>query len=278
MAQEEKLKALGYSAADQMIISAAHEIKDNDIVYVGVGLPMVATSLAMYTHAPSCTIITQNGIVRTTHFPLNQSTDIQSMADHLPGLFSVMCAGQAGFISTGFLGAGQIDRYGNVNSTVVGDYRNPVHRWAGSGGGNDVMSFCKRTIITIRQSKRRFLEKVDFITTPGYLDGRPGQREKEGLPPNTGPSAVITDLGVYGFEDGEMVLKTIHRGVGVTLDKIMAEASWDIKISPDLTDTVPPTEEELRMLREKVDPEKAWVDGRRRAQLPPEEQKDRDSI
>jgi acyl CoA:acetate/3-ketoacid CoA transferase beta subunit len=256
MTQERTANA--YTAADQMVVSAAREIRDNDIVYVGVGLPMQAGLLAKNYHAPNCTIVIENGIVRSNLFPIPRATDTlgsQSFADQLSGLFYVMCLGQAGHINTGFLGAGQIDRHGNVNDTCVGDYRKPIHRWPGSGGGNDIMSSCGRTIVILEQDKRRFLEKVDFITCPGYLDGKRGRREEIGLRPNTGPSAVITNLGIYGFEDGEMVLMSVHAGVGVTLDKVKAEVSWDLKISPKLKDTDPPTEEELRIFREKIE----WV-------------------
>ncbi len=259
-------KDAGYSATDQMIVSAARQIKDNEVVYVGVGLPMLATMLAKNFHAPNCTVVIQNGTVRKSLFPLPAGTDtlgVQTMSDLLTSLFYVNCLGQAGYINTGFLGAGQVDRYGNINDTVVGDYRNPVHRWPGSGGANDVMSICKQTIIIVRQSKRRFPEKVDFITCPGYLDGKPGQREEIGLIPNTGPRAVITNLGIYVFEDREVVLKSIHSGVGVTIDQVKAEVGWDIRVASDFGDTEPPTEEELRIFREKVDPEQTWAGGRR---------------
>ena len=256
-----------YTAADQMVVAGAHQIRANDVVYIGLGLPFLSALLAKYTHAPGCTIIIENGIVRTTGFELPAATDTlgsQTMSDQLTGLFYISCLGQAGYISTGFIGAGQVDRYGNVNDTVVGDYHKPVHRWAGSGGANDVMSFCQRTITMLRQSKRRFPEKVDFITCPGYLDGRPGQREAAGLIPGTGPSMVITDMGCYVFEDGEMTLKSIHSGVGITLEQIKAGVDWDIRISSELEETTPPTEEELRILREKVDPKQIWVGGKRR--------------
>ncbi|MFC1949870.1 CoA-transferase subunit beta [Chloroflexota bacterium] len=255
-----------YIDTDQMVVSAARQIRDSDVVYTGVGLPMLAALQAKHTHAPNCTIVIQNGIIRASLFPHPGATDTlgsQALADQLDGLFYVNCLGQAGFISTGFLGAGQIDRYGNVNDTAAGDYRNPVHRWAGSGGGNDVMSFCDRTIIIVRQSRRRFLEKVDFITCPGYLDGRPGQREEIGLRPNTGPSVVITNLGIYTFEDQEMTLKSIHGDVGVTPEQVKAEVSWDLKVADQLEDTLPPTDEELRVFRETVSPGKVWVGGRR---------------
>ncbi len=255
-----------YTAVDQMVTAASHQIHRNDVVYVGLGLPFLAALLAKYTHAPDCTIIIENGIIRTTCFELPAATDTlgsQWMAEQLAGLFYISCLGQAGYISTGFIGAGQVDRYGNVNDTCVGDYHQPVHRWAGSGGANDVMSFCQRTITMLRQSRRRFPEKVDFITCPGYLDGIKGQREAAGLPAGTGPSMIITDLGCYTFEDGEMVLKTVHAGVGVRLEKVKAEVGWDLRLAADLRETTPPTDEELKILREKVDPSHIWVGGKR---------------
>lgn len=246
-----------HTATEQMVVSAARQIGDGDVIYVGVGLPMQAALLARRMQAPHCTIIIENGIVRSDAFPLPNGTDTlasQSFSDQLSGLFHVMCLGQAGHIRTGFLGGGQIDRYGNVNDTCAGDYLKPVHRWPGSGGGNDIMSFCDRTIIVLEQSKRRFLERVDFNTCPGYFDGKPGRREEAGLRPNTGPCSVITDLAEYVFVDRELTLKSVHTGVGVTLEKVRAETGWDIKISPDLTETIPPSEEELRILRERVRP------------------------
>ena len=253
----QQTKEAGYTAAEQMVVSAARQIRDTDIVYVGVGLPMGAGLLAKLTHAPNCTIIIENGIVRANLFPLPRATDTlgsQAFADQLSGLAYVMCLGQAGHITTGFLGAGQVDRFGNANDTVVGDYRHPIHRWPGSGGGNDIMSFCDRTIVMLEQDKRRFLEKVDFNTCPGYFDGKPGRREEIGLRANTGPSAVITDLGEYVFENREMVLTSVHTGVGITLEKVKAETAWDLKVSKNLKDTVPPTAEELRLYREKILP------------------------
>ena len=123
-------------------------------------------------------------------------------------------------------------------------------RWPGSGGANDVMSFCDRTCIILNQTKRRFPEQVEFNTCPGYFDGKPGRREELGIRSGTGPVAVVSDLGCYEFEDGEMVLKTIHTACGVTLDKVKAETGWDLKISSDLKDTPIPTEEELAIVRD----------------------------
>jgi glutaconate CoA-transferase subunit B len=245
-------ESLSYDANDQMIVSAAHLIRDNEAAYVGVGLPMVAALLAKRTHAPNCTVVIENGIVRTEEFELPAGTDTlgtQFHADKLAGLSYISYLGQAGFINLGFIGAGQIDRFGNVNDTAIGDYHDPVHRFPGSGGANDVVSFCQRSCIMLNQSKRRFPERVDFNTCPGYFDGKPGQREALGMMPRTGPVAVVSDLGCYEFENGEMVLTTVHTGCGVTLEKVKAETGWNLKVSKKLKDTPPPTQEELRILR-----------------------------
>jgi len=244
--------SLDYDANDQMIVSAAHLIRNNEAAYIGVGLPMAAALLAKRTHAPDSVIVIENGIIRTGEFELPAGTDTlgtQYQADKLAGLSYISYLGEAGFINLGFIGAGQIDRYGNVNDTVIGDYRNPVHRFPGSGGANDVVCFCQRTCIMLNQSKRRFPERVDFNTCPGYFDGKPGQREALGIRKGTGPVAVVTDLGCYEFEKGEMVLVSVHNGCGVTVEKVKAETGWDLKISPKLKDTPPPTAEELAILR-----------------------------
>jgi glutaconate CoA-transferase, subunit B len=248
-------RGAAYTAEEQMVVSASRQIRDGDVVYVGVGLPMRAGLLAKRLHAPNCTIIIENGIVRSDAFPLPNGTDTlgsQSFSDQLSGLFHVMCLGQAGHIDTGFLGGGQVDRYGNVNDTCAGDYRKPSHRWPGSGGGNDIMSFCTRTVVVLEQKKIRFPERVDFNTCPGYYDGKPNRREEAGLRPATGPSAVITDLAEYMFVDRELTVKSVHAGVGATLDKVRAEVGWDLKVSPEIISTVSPTPEELRIYREQV--------------------------
>jgi glutaconate CoA-transferase, subunit B len=253
----QNLSALNFTANDQMIVAAAHLIRNNEAAYVGVGLPMFAALLAKRTHAPDCTFVIENGIMRTLEFELPGGTDTlgtQYYADKLAGLSFISYLGQSGFINLGFLGAGQIDRFGNVNDTAIGDYHHPVHRWPGSGGGNDVMSFCDRTCVILNQSRRRFPERVDFITCPGYLDGKPGRREELGIRRETGPASVVTDLGCYEFENGEMVLKTIHTACGVTLDQVKAETGWDLKVAPNLKDTPLPTEEELAILRETAAP------------------------
>jgi glutaconate CoA-transferase subunit B len=155
-------------------------------------------------------------------------------------------------VDYGFLGAAMIDQYANINTTVIGEHATPRVRLPGSGGANDVGSFCWRTIIMMRQEKRRFLKKVDFITTPGYLTG-PGAREKAGLPLGSGPYRVITQLGVYGFDEATKRLKLLAMHPGVTVEQIQENSEFEILIADHVETTQPPTGEERRLLRE-IDP------------------------
>ncbi len=257
-------KDLKYTISEQMIVTAAREIKNSDIIYTGVGLPHIAALLAKRSHAPDASIFFETGIVRSTACALSRGVDSlvsEYMADLLTDVFYANCFAQRGLFTLGFLGGGQVDRYGNVNSTCIGDYRNPVMRFPGTGGGCDIGCLCHNVIIILTQKKQRFPERVDFISSPGYLDGKPGSREAVGLLPGTGPSKVITNLGTYSFVDGEMVLESIHSEAGVTLDEVRANVGWDLKVSKNVRATVPPMEEELETLRQKVDPTDVYGKG-----------------
>ena len=164
-----------------------------------------------------------------------------------------MSVSQAGYLDYGFLGAAQIDAFGNINTTVIGDWQNPRVRFPGSGGANDVASFCHQTILILEQNRRRFVKKVDFLTSPGYLDG-PGAREQAGLPARGGPYRVITQLGVYGFdpETKKMMLVALHPGVST--DDVTENSAFEIIIPDQVDVTDRPTEKELRLLREEIDP------------------------
>jgi glutaconate CoA-transferase subunit B len=256
---------IDYTIKEQMIVSAAREIKDQDIIYAGVGLPNVAVLLAKFSHAPNATIVYETGIIRIEPCILGLGVDTLSthyLSDMLTDVFYVNSLAQRGFFTLGFLGGGQIDRYGNINSTCTGDYLRPSLRFPGSGGGCDIASLCKNVIVVIEQKKARFPERVDYVTGPGYLDGKEGSRERLGLPPGTGPAKVVTNLGMYSFRQGEMVLDSIHSGAGITLEDVRANTGWDLGVSDDLKATVPPTKEELRLLREKVDPEQKFIKGK----------------
>jgi len=163
-----------------------------------------------------------------------------------------MAMAQAGYIDYGFLGGAQIDKFGNLNTTVIGPYEHPKVRLPGSGGANDVGTLCHQTIILMRQDKHRFLEKLDFLTTPGYLSGF-DSREKTGLPKGSGPFRVITQLGVYGFdpESKQMMLLSLHPGV--TVEQITENSGFAIRIPEHVSVTTPPSQKELSLLK-KIDP------------------------
>ena len=159
-----------------------------------------------------------------------------------------------GFVDYGFLGGAQIDPYGNLNTSVIGPYDRPKVRLPGPGGGNEVGSLCWKTIILMKHERRRFVEKVDFITTPGYLTG-PGAREAAGLPEGTGPYRVITDLAVMGFDEETLRMKVLSLHPGVSREMVEERTGFELLWSENLTETPPPTPDELEILREEIDPE-----------------------
>lgn len=247
--------AKNYTPTELLACVAAKMLEDKKSVFVGTGLPMIASMLAQRTHAPNLLIIFEAGGVgpQVPVLPISvgdSRTFYKAVA--ASSMHDVMSAGQAGHVDYGFLGAAMIDMYGNINTTVIGEHDNPKVRLPGSGGANDIGSFCPRTIIVMRQDKRRFVEKVDFITTPGYLTG-PGAREEAGLPEGTGPYRVITQLGVYGFDEETKRLKLLAVHPGVTIEEIQKNSSFEIIIPEKVETTQPPTEEERRLLHE-IDP------------------------
>ena len=249
------LQATTYTSTELLATVAAKLLEDKKSVFVGTGLPMIAAMLAQRTHAPNLLIIFEAGGVgpQVPVLPISVG-DARTFhrAVAATSMHDVMSAAQAGYVDYGFLGAAMIDAYGNINTTVIGDWARPKVRLPGSGGANDIGSFCPRTIIIMRQDKRKFVEKVDFITTPGYLDG-PGARERAGLPERTGPYRVITQLGVYGFDEAtkRMMLLALHPGI--TVDEIRANSGFEIIVPDKVQTTRPPTEEERKLLHE-IDP------------------------
>jgi len=239
-----------------MAVAASRVLEDKKSVFVGTGLPMLATILAQKTHAPELLIVFEAGGVgpQVPTLPLSVG---DSRTFYKAVMASSMCdvveAAQAGYVDYGFLGGAQIDRYGNLNATCIGPYEKPKVIFPGSGGANDVGSLCWRTITIMRHERRRFVEKVDFITTPGYLTGS-GARESVGLPRGSGPYRVVTDMGVLGFEEKtkRMMLLSVHQGV--TVDQVVNNTGFEL-IIPEKVETTPlPTVDELRLLREEIDP------------------------
>jgi len=244
-----------YSDTEMMACAAARLLEDRRSVLVGTGLPVVAAVLAQRTHAPQLLIIFEAGGIgpQVPELPISvgQSRTFHK-ASAASSMHDVMSALQAGYVDFGFLGGAMIDQYGNINTTVIGEWEKPTARLPGSGGANDVGSLCQRTIIIIRQDRRRFVERVNFITTPGYLSG-PGARERAGLPEGTGPYRVITQLGVYGFDAQTKQMELVSLHPGVTREDIQINSSFEILIPAQILVNERPTAQEQAILHE-IDP------------------------
>ena len=249
-----------YTLAQLMVTAAARTITDGEIVFVGMRLPLLGFLLAKSTHAPDAVGVYELGIVRDRMAP----EPILTMGD-LPNLYhaqwladtsDMMGLLQQGQVDTSFIGGAQIDRFGNLNTSYVGGPDRLATRLPGSGGACDLASLAQRHVIIMSHEKRRFVPRVDYITSPGYGDG-PGWRQRVGLP-RGGPSTVITTLGGLEFdpETRDMVLVAVHPGIDTA--QVQANTGWELQIAPDLRQTPEPTAEELKML-DRFDPQKYWT-------------------
>ena len=253
-----------YNPLELLVCVASRLLEDNSIVFVGTGVPMAATMLAQRLHCPHVIAIFEAGGVapqlpglpisvgdsRTSHKAIMATT-----------MNDVMETCQRGMVDYTFLGGAQVDMYGNLNSTMIGDdYQEPKVRLPGSGGANDLGSLCWRTIVVTPMDKRRFVEKVNFITTPGYLSGN-GAMEAAGLPIGTGPYKVVTNLAILGYDEDtcRMRIESLHPGVSE--EEVQDNCAFDLLVARHLDITPPPTAEELRVLREEVDPD-GYIIGR----------------
>jgi glutaconate CoA-transferase, subunit B len=250
-----------YSGTELMIVLASRLMPDRSTVFIGTGVPMLAASLAQKLQAPSLIAVFEFGGTGAIleRLPLAVG-DMRTYNKglHASGICDIMEAAQRGFIEYGFLGGAQIDPYGNLNTTTIGEHDRPKVRLPGSGGGNDVGSSCWRTIIIMRMAKRAFIPKVDFVTTPGYLTG-PGAREKAGLPKETGPYRVVTNLGTLDFEEQSKRMRLIALNPGVTVEQVQAECGFELLIAPRLDLNPEPTDKELRILRDEVDKDHYYI-------------------
>jgi glutaconate CoA-transferase subunit B len=246
-----------YSPIELMIVCASHALEDGKTVAVGTGIPCAAAMLAQKTHAPNLVIFFEAGGIAPLlpTMPISvgdsrtfyQAVMATSMAD-------VMQFCQKGMMDYTFLSGAQIDPYGNLNSTMIGaDYARPKVRLPGSGGANDLASFCWRTLIIMRHDPKKFVEKLDFLTSPGYLTG-PGAREAAGLPRNTGPFRVITELAVLGFHPESKRMMVLNLHPGKTLEQVQEATGFTLEAAANIGTTQEPTADELRILREEVDP------------------------
>jgi glutaconate CoA-transferase, subunit B len=248
--------AANYNGTELLATVASRILMNGDSVFVGTGLPVIAGMLAQKTHAPELLVFFEAGSIgpKVPQLPISVG-DSRTMykAVAASSMHDIMSMCQAGYADYGFLGAAQLDAFGNINTTVIGDWEKPTSRLPGSGGANDVASFVHKMIIIMRQSKRSFVQKVDFLTTPGFLDG-PGARERVGLPKGGGPYRVITQLAVYDFNPAtcRMRLHSLHPGA--TLDDVRESSGFEIEIPGSFGESPTPTAEELRLLREVIDP------------------------
>jgi len=241
----------GYEAGEMMAVAAARRLRDGMACFVGIGSPSRAANLARATHAPRCVLIYESGTIgaKPKHLPLSIGDgELAETADavvSVPEIFAYWL--QGGRIDVGFLGAAQIDRFGNLNSTVIGDYDRPKVRLPGGGGAPEIAASCKETFVMLRQSPRTFVPKLDFRSTVGFGDG-PGARERLGFT-GAGVTAVISDLGVLepDPESCELTLTSVHPGV--TVDEARSATGWELRVADALATGEPPSEGELAALR-----------------------------
>jgi glutaconate CoA-transferase, subunit B len=251
-----------YSSSELMIINAARLLRDGDVVFVGVGQPNLACNLAKRTHAPNLVMIYEAGVIgaEPARLPLSigdptlvsGSLSVVSMYDIFTNYL------QRGNVDVGFMGGAQIDKHGNINATVIGGYEHPKVRLPGSGGSQEIAAWANRCYIMTPHQKRRFPERVEFMTSAGFIGGK-GDRERAGLR-GGGMLAVVTDIGILEpDETGEMILTALHPGK--TAEQAKENTGWDLRIAPELKTTDLVTEQELRILRAELDPKGIYLKG-----------------
>lgn len=249
-----------YSSAELMIINAAHLLRDGDTVFVGVGQPNLACNLAKRTHAPNLLMIYEAGVIgaEPARLPLSiGDPTLVSGALSVVSMYDIFANYlQRGNVDVGFMGGAQIDRYGNINATVIGEYAHPKVRLPGSGGSQEIAAWANRCYIMTPHQVRRFPEKVDFLTSAGFLNGRK-ERESTGVR-GGGIQAVVTDIGMLEpDEDGELILTALHPDQ--TVEKARENTGWPLKVAADLKVTAPIQAEELRILRKDLDPTGIYI-------------------
>jgi glutaconate CoA-transferase subunit B len=254
------ISAGGCTASELLAVISARLLKDGQVVFAGVGIPLLAATLAQRLHAPGLTILFEGGTIGAFVEPgqLPPSTNEQRCtrrANMVLGSTDVLLLLQRGYVDVGFMGGAQIDQYGNLNSSFIGDPARPTTRLPGTGGGNDIASLTQM-IVAMKHEKRRFVERVDFVTSPGYLWGE-DSRHEAGLTTG-GMFRVVTDLGLLGFDERSKRMKLLALHPGVTADQVQENTGFALTIEADLPITDPPTENELSVLRH-LDPEQLYT-------------------
>ena len=248
--------------SELLAVMGARQLKDDTTVFAGVGVPLLAAALAQQRHAPNLTMVIEGGIIGPRLKPGRLPISTNEMrtayrAAMLPGISDTFLFAQRGFLDYGFMGGAQIDQYGNINTTVIGpDYAHPKVRLPGTGGANDIASLCREVIIFTAHEKRRFVERVDFVTSPAWLAGHTS-RARAGLLFG-GVSRVVTTLGIFGFDPDSKRMRVEALHPGIVLDRVRAETGFTLLTAPAVEVTEPPTDDELTMLRA-LDPERRFL-------------------
>ncbi len=250
-----------YNTAELVTVMSARALEDGKIVFGGAGMPLISCILAQRTHAPRLTILFEGGVIGPHIVPgkLPPSTNEQRCArraNMLLPITDILLLQQRGYVDYGFLGGAQIDQYGNLNSSFIGDPEKPKVRLPGTGGANDIASLASKILVAMHHEKKRFVEKVDFITTPGYLQGG-NSREKAGMLVG-GVYQVITHLGLFDFEEKTKRMRVAALHAGVRIEDVKERTGFKLIIPDNLPRTTPPSPEELHILRE-LDPEKRYT-------------------
>ena len=249
------------TASELLAVIASRQLRDDTIVFAGVGVPLMAAALARQRHAPRLTLVIEGGIIGPEIAPARLPISTNEMragrrATMLPVITDAFLFAQRGFVDVGFMGGAQIDQYGNLNTSAIGDYWKPKVRLPGTGGANDIASLCREVIIVTPHEKRRFVDRVDFVTSPAWLRGD-GSRRASGLLFG-GVSRVVTTLGILGFdpESRRMRVEAVHPGESV--ETVKANTGFELLEAPRIETTEPPSEDELAMLRA-LDPERRFL-------------------
>lgn len=246
-----------YNPSELLICLASRLMEDEVTAFIGTGIPMLAASLAQSMHAPNLVPVFEFGgtgaILEKLPLAVGDMRTFNK-AVIASGICDIMETAQRGFIEYGFLGGAQIDMYGNLNSTCIGNVLKPKVRLPGSGGANDIGSSCWRVIAIMRHDKLRFVEKLDFLTTPGYLTGA-GAREEAGLPLNTGPYRVVSNLGIMGFDEETKRMKLLSVNPGITVEQVLESTGFEMLVADSVEANEAPKKEELELLRSKIDPD-----------------------
>jgi len=253
---------MNVNAQELLAVIASRELRDDTTVFAGVGVPLLAAALAKQRHAPRLTMVIEGGIIGPEIAPGRLPISTNEMraayrATMLPAITDAFLFAQRGFVDVGFMGGAQIDQYGNINTTVIGgDYWKPKVRLPGTGGANDIASLCREVIIVTAHEKRRFVARVDFVTSPGWLEGN-GSRQRAGLLFG-GVSRVVTTLGVLGFDPETRRMRIEATHPGVTVDAIQQNTGFELLEAPTIAVTDPPAPDELDMLRA-LDPDRRFL-------------------